>query len=106
MCSPDRNSISPKGAARHVPPLVAAAAVAAVAGGAIAASTPQASLSLSEGSVPSLESNRTTEFGVDKTGGSGLTQETLYLLSTPGMRESIREGMATPPGEMSEEPGC
>ncbi len=23
-------------------------------------------------------------------------QETLYLLSTPGMRESIREGLATP----------
>jgi antitoxin YefM len=26
-------------------------------------------------------------------------QETLYLLSIPGMRESIREGMATPIGE-------
>lgn len=32
-------------------------------------------------------------------------QETLYLLSIPGMRESIREGMATPLDETSEEPG-
>jgi len=30
-------------------------------------------------------------------------QETLYLLSIPGMRESIREGLATPPEECSEE---
>ena len=27
---------------------------------------------------------------------SASVQETLYLLSIPGMRESIREGMATP----------
>lgn len=32
-------------------------------------------------------------------------QETLYLLSIPGMRESIREGMETPLEETSEEPG-
>ncbi len=32
-------------------------------------------------------------------------QETLYLLSVPGMRESIREGMETPPDECSQEPG-
>lgn len=32
-------------------------------------------------------------------------QETLYLLSVPGMRESIREGMAAPIEECSEEPG-
>jgi len=31
-------------------------------------------------------------------------QETLHLLSVPGMRESIREGMETPVGECSEEP--
>jgi PHD/YefM family antitoxin component YafN of YafNO toxin-antitoxin module len=30
-------------------------------------------------------------------------QETLYLLSIPGMRESIREGMATPVDECSPE---
>lgn len=30
-------------------------------------------------------------------------QETLFLLSVPGMRESIREGMATPLDECSEE---
>lgn len=30
-------------------------------------------------------------------------QETLYLLSIPGMRESIREGMQTPPGECAQE---
>ena len=30
-------------------------------------------------------------------------QETLYLLSIPGMRESIREGMATSIEECSEE---
>ena len=30
-------------------------------------------------------------------------QETLHLLSVPGMRESIREGMAEPIGECSEE---
>ncbi|MCH4561828.1 MULTISPECIES: type II toxin-antitoxin system Phd/YefM family antitoxin [Halomonas] len=30
-------------------------------------------------------------------------QETLFLLSVPGMRESIREGMATPVDECSEE---
>lgn len=30
-------------------------------------------------------------------------QETLYLLSVPGMRESIREGMATPVDECDEE---
>ena len=32
-------------------------------------------------------------------------EETLYLLSIPGMRESIRKGMATPLEECSEEPG-
>ena len=30
-------------------------------------------------------------------------QETLYLLSVPGMRESIREGMATPVSECAAE---
>jgi antitoxin YefM len=30
-------------------------------------------------------------------------QETLYLLSVPGMRESIREGMKTPVEECDEE---
>lgn len=30
-------------------------------------------------------------------------QETLYLLSVPGMRESIRQGMETPVDECSEE---
>ena len=32
-------------------------------------------------------------------------QETLYLLSIPGMRESIREGMGTPVDECDEELG-
>jgi len=32
-------------------------------------------------------------------------QETLHLLSVPGMRESIREGMETPVDECSEDPG-
>ena len=32
-------------------------------------------------------------------------QETLYLVSIPGMRESILEGMATPVGELEDEPG-
>ncbi len=32
-------------------------------------------------------------------------QETLYLLSVPGMRESIVEGMKTPLEECSEDPG-
>jgi len=32
-------------------------------------------------------------------------QETLYLLSVPGMRESIREGLATPVDECATEPG-
>ena len=32
-------------------------------------------------------------------------QETLFLLSVPGMRESIREGMETPLEDTSEEPG-
>jgi len=32
-------------------------------------------------------------------------QETLFLLSIPGMRESIREGMDTPLKDTSEEPG-
>jgi prevent-host-death family protein len=32
-------------------------------------------------------------------------QETLYLVSIPGMRESIREGMATPHAAMAREPG-
>jgi prevent-host-death family protein len=30
-------------------------------------------------------------------------QETLHLLSIPGMRESIREGMETPVGELEDE---
>lgn len=30
--------------------------------------------------------------------------ETLNLLSVPGMRESIREGMATPPAACSKDP--
>jgi prevent-host-death family protein len=32
-------------------------------------------------------------------------QETLYLVSIPGMRESILEGMATPVDELEGEPG-
>jgi len=32
-------------------------------------------------------------------------QETLYLLSVPGIRESIRAGMATPADECDTEPG-
>lgn len=32
-------------------------------------------------------------------------QETLYLLSVPGMRESIKEGMAEPLADSAEEPG-
>lgn len=32
-------------------------------------------------------------------------QETLHLVSIPGMRESIREGLATPIEECSENPG-
>ena len=32
-------------------------------------------------------------------------QEALYLLSIPGMRESIREGLETPVDECSEDPG-
>jgi antitoxin YefM len=32
-------------------------------------------------------------------------QETLFLVSIPGMRESIREGMETPLEDTSEEPG-
>jgi len=31
-------------------------------------------------------------------------QETLYLLSVPGMRESIKGGMSTPADECAEEP--
>jgi prevent-host-death family protein len=30
-------------------------------------------------------------------------QETLYLVSIPGMRESILEGMATPPDELTDQ---
>ncbi len=32
-------------------------------------------------------------------------QETLHLISIPGMRESILEGMATPSSALSNEPG-
>ena len=32
-------------------------------------------------------------------------QETLYLLSIPGMRESIRHGLRTPLSKTSEKPG-
>ena len=32
-------------------------------------------------------------------------EETLFLLSIPGMRESIREGMETPVDRCAEEPG-
>jgi antitoxin YefM len=32
-------------------------------------------------------------------------QETLYLLSVPGMRESIREGLGTPVEACEKEPG-
>jgi prevent-host-death family protein len=32
-------------------------------------------------------------------------QETMYLLSIPGMRESIREGLETPVEDCDEEPG-
>jgi antitoxin YefM len=31
-------------------------------------------------------------------------QETLFLVSIPGMRESIVEGLATPPDELEDEP--
>ncbi len=33
-------------------------------------------------------------------------QETLYLLSIPGMRESIREGLATPLEDTFNSPTC
>jgi prevent-host-death family protein len=32
-------------------------------------------------------------------------QETMYLLSIPGMRESIREGLETPIDECTKDPG-
>ena len=32
-------------------------------------------------------------------------EETLYLVSIPGMRESIKKGLKTPVGKCSEEPG-
>jgi len=32
-------------------------------------------------------------------------QETLYLVSIPGMRDSIRKGMAEPPTKVSKNPG-
>ena len=32
-------------------------------------------------------------------------QETLYLLSVPGMRDSIRKGMQTPVGKCATKPG-
>ena len=32
-------------------------------------------------------------------------QETIYLLSVPGMRESVRQGLKTPIKECSKEPG-
>jgi prevent-host-death family protein len=32
-------------------------------------------------------------------------QETLFLVSIPGMRESLIEGMATPPEDLGSEPG-
>ena len=32
-------------------------------------------------------------------------QETMYLLSIPGMRESIKEGLSTPIEECDEDPG-
>jgi prevent-host-death family protein len=32
-------------------------------------------------------------------------EETLYLASIPGMRESIKKGLKTPIGKCSEEPG-
>lgn len=32
-------------------------------------------------------------------------QETLYLMSIPGMRKSIKEGLNTPIEEIDEEPG-
>lgn len=32
-------------------------------------------------------------------------QETIYLLSVPGMRESIRQGLKTPIKKCSKEPG-
>ncbi len=32
-------------------------------------------------------------------------EETLYLLSIPGMRESIRKGMRTPPSRTLKRPG-
>lgn len=32
-------------------------------------------------------------------------QETLYLVSVPGMRESIRKGLATPVSKLSRKPG-
>ena len=32
-------------------------------------------------------------------------EETLYLASIPGMRESIKKGLKTPLGKCSEEPG-
>jgi prevent-host-death family protein len=32
-------------------------------------------------------------------------EETLYLASIPGMRESIKKGLKTPVGRCSEEPG-
>lgn len=32
-------------------------------------------------------------------------QETIYLLNVPGMRDSIRDGLATPIEECNEDPG-
>ena len=52
--------------------------------------------SVSQSHQPIAISAQTRNTGLLSEAESASAQETLYLLSVPGMRESIREGMATP----------
>jgi antitoxin YefM len=52
--------------------------------------------SVSESHQPVVIAGQTSNAVLLSEADSASVQETLYLLSVPGMRESIREGLATP----------
>ncbi|MEG3975597.1 type II toxin-antitoxin system Phd/YefM family antitoxin [Microcoleus sp. herbarium8] len=56
----------------------------------------QLSDSVSESHQPIAIAGQTSNAVLLSESDWALVQETLYLLSVPGMRESIREGLATP----------
>jgi antitoxin YefM len=56
-------------------------------------------------SISATEARKRLYALIDEVGDWNAIQETLHLVSIPGMRESILDGLATPVADLSDQPG-